>query len=169
MGAIDASSGNTQPGQPPEVCSSVCGSTTVAAVVCQSARPGKSTGARSPGAVVCPPHAEVSPCVASLSDTAPPGATEIDVGDVITFCAPVAMPVQGPSGVHVVPGGMITVFAEVPGSGGRQNTAPPGGGSGIDCVRRHAGSVGWSSATFVGPHRTPGPLPQPGVERTGTR
>src|SRR3954452_4585678 len=160
MGAIDTSSGNSQPGQPPDVCSSRCGSVAVADVVCQSGRPGKSTGAGPPAAVVCPPHADVSPSVASLSDTAPPGATVIEDGDVITFCPPVAMPVHGPSGVHVVPSGRTTVLAELPASGGRQNTAPPGGGSGADCVRRQAGSVGALSAIVVGPQRTPGPWPQ---------
>ena len=73
---------------------------------------------------------------------AAPGPTAIDVGDVMTCCEPAAVPLHGPPGVHVVPGARITVF-DVPGApGGRQNTAPPGGGCGGDEVRRHPGWVG---------------------------
>jgi len=111
---MDVPSGNVQPAQPPEFCSICCGVSRLALVVCQSPRPGNSTGAGPPDGVVRPPHAEVRPWVLSARETAAPGATVIDVGDVITCWEPAAVPLQGPPGVHEVPGARITVF-DVPG------------------------------------------------------
>src|SRR6185503_20863547 len=111
--------------------------------------------------VVRPPHAEVRPCALSASETAAPGATVIEVGELMTCWAPAVVPVHAPPEVQVVPGARITVFDVPAAPGGRQNTAPPGGGWGGDVVRKHPGCVGPLTATVVGPQRTPGPWPQP--------
>src|SRR5688572_13437862 len=106
-----------------------------------------------PGPRVRAPHAETSPWVWSFNCTAAPGSTVTEVGSVITSAAPSATPTHGPPAVHVVPAGSTTTFApEPPGSSGRANTAPPGGGFGTGDVRRHAGSVGALTAIDPGPH-----------------
>src|SRR6185312_13757200 len=89
-------------------------------------------------------------------DTAAPGATWIEVGELMTCCEPAAVPLHGPPGVHEVPGARITVFDVPAAPGGRQNTAPPGGGCGGDVVRTHPGSVGPLIAIVVGPQRVGG-------------
>ena len=150
------SAGNAQPAHPPEACRSACGVVRVALVGAKPGSPGNRTGAGPPAGVVWPPQADVR--VPSVSDTAVPGETAIDVGDAMTCAEPV--PPQDASPVQLVPGGSTTVF--VPVAPARWKTAPPVGAGGAVATFRHTASVCGVSATAVGPHRVSGSVPQPG-------
>ena len=137
-------------------------------MVWKSDRPGNSTGAGSPAATFRPPHAEDRPAGPSCRRTAAPGATDTDVGWLMTSSAPAAIPSHDAAPVHVPPAGMTTTLASPPGSSGRENTAPFEGAAGGVSSRRQFGPGGRLAATKSGPHRIPSPFRQPGpVPRIG--
>src|SRR6476659_8702616 len=108
-----------------------------ASVVCQSERPGNSTGAGPSVPAFWAPQADSSPAGWSRNNTAASGATAIEAGCVITASEPCAMPVHELGPVQLTPAGMTTTFASVlDGFSGWANTAPPGGGAGVGEVRR---------------------------------